>query len=203
VTRLRTTSIYAIALALTACSTTATHVSTSPPNARVVVRAVGSSEKKDVGETPITLSSEQLRTVHKDHGPIVVELSKPGYQTQSVLVTEYSGLDLDIHQDLVPITGVGDSSVVNDAIDRLFEAQRLAKLNRLEEAVAVLNDVEKLSPELSATYELRAGIRYLQKKYSEALEDYTRALQLNPKNAEARRMQEALQALLKTAKAGG
>ncbi|MES2964469.1 MAG: tetratricopeptide repeat protein [Bdellovibrionota bacterium] len=186
------------AIALSACSTTATHVS-----AKVSVRAVGSTEKKEVGQTPLSITSDQLSGGRKDHGPVFVELTKSGYQPQTIMVTEYANIELDIHQDLVPITGMGDSRTINDAVNRLFEAQRLAKLNRLDEAITTLDAAEQLVPQLSATYEIRGGIRYLQKKYAESLDDYSKALQLDPKNSEAQRMQETLQNLLNKSRGGG
>jgi hypothetical protein len=197
------TFMIAVASIVSSCSTTSTHVSTSPPSAKVNVRAVGSTEKKEVGETPVAIASDVLSSGRKDHGPVWVEISKPGYLTQTILVTEYSNIDLTLHHDLVPISGVGDAKTINDAVNRLFEAQRLAKLNRLDEAVATLKTAEELVPQLSATYEIRGGIRYLQKKYAESLDDYSKALQLDPKNPEAQRMQETLQNLLNKNRGGG
>ena len=81
-------------------------------------------------------------------------------------------------------------------MDRIFEAQRLVRASRLDDALKLIEAVQKDAPELSAVYEIEGGIYYLQKKPQESLDSYQTSIRFNPKNMEAIRMRNYLSSKL-------
>ena len=202
---LRDFTVMSFLITMTACSTSTVNISTSPQKAKVFARAIGKGELKEIGETPLTLDAHQISKMQTHSGPVSIELQKTGYQTERILITEFSHLDLTIHEDLHPASGLEDPHILNDTIDHLFEAQRLAKQKRFEDSLKELAMVSSTSPQISAVYEMRGGIFFIQKKYVEALDDYNHLVILNSKNTEARAMVDRLKSLLepKTESANG
>ena len=84
----------------------------------------------------------------------------------------------------------------NHAVDDLFEAQRLVRVQRQEEALVVLRNLRNQTPDLSAIYEIEGGIYFLQKKYTDALDSYRLALKYNSKGIDALKMQIVLENLI-------
>jgi tetratricopeptide (TPR) repeat protein len=82
---------------------------------------------------------------------------------------------------------------LNDAIDLMFEGQRLARAGRFTEALQRLKQVQSQHPQLAAPYELEGGIYYVRKKYKEAIDAYTSATRIHPRNPEATRMRDLLE----------
>ena len=64
---------------------------------------------------------------------------------------------------------------------------------RFDDAIQQLKQVEAKRPQLAAAYELEGGIYYVQKKFKEALDAYTIATRINPKNPQSVRMRDLLE----------
>ena len=192
----------ASALMLGACATTTVNFRSSPQKARVTVKPLGTGASKDLGETPLVISASEIDKEFKGSGPIQVEFVKEGYKPLKMLVTELSALDLTLDVELQPASGLEDPASMNAQIERLFEAQRLAKIQRFPEALKLLEDVKKTAPQLSASYEIEAGVYFLQNKKTEALDSYRAAAQLNPKSNEAIRMRDMIEAELMRSSGG-
>lgn len=175
------------------CASTRVGLFTNPPGAKVFGKPLGSGRFELLGETPITVSADQIEKNYKGSGPVLVEFRKEGFQTNTVLVTELSSQDLNINAELVALGGLEDLERVNYLIDSLFECQRLVKVQRYEEALTRLKELEKAAPQVSTIYELQGGIYYLQQKYRDALDAYRLAVRYYPKNVEALRMRNMLE----------
>ncbi len=83
-----------------------------------------------------------------------------------MLVTELSSIDLTLNVELQPASGMEDPASLNTTIEKLFEAQRFVKVQRFDEALKTIEEIKKLTPQMSSAYELEGGIFYLQGKRS-------------------------------------
>ncbi|MCB0366696.1 MAG: hypothetical protein H6624_00755 [Bdellovibrionaceae bacterium] len=199
--------LWAIALISTglwSCSTVTMTVNSVPEKAKVFVRPVGAGEAVEVGVTPVVLTQEQLKTADADSGPVIVEVRKDDFKTESVLVTEAAAVDmkLDFALQLVdseqgqakgPGNTLADAQSLNIAIDRLFEVRKFISLESYGEALNHLRYIEEKWPYLSSAYELKGGILFLQKKYRDALAAYALSLKYNPKSVPSAQMRDTLE----------
>ncbi|MEQ1875402.1 MAG: hypothetical protein ABL958_02070 [Bdellovibrionia bacterium] len=183
------------------CSSVTLTVNSTPGKAKVFVRPLGAGESLAVGTTPVVLTRQQLLTAGAQSGPVVVEVQQDEFITERVLVTESAAVDMKLDFALRleselgggQKTGVEDIQSLNQAIDRLFEVRRFISLESYGEALKHLSYIEENWPQLAATYEMKAGIFFLQKKYRDALAAYAMALKYNPKNVQAAQMRESLE----------
>lgn len=167
---------------------------------------------------------ESLATVMQGpvSGAIYIEIEKENYQPATILVTDTGSSTLEVSQELKPISkgsisaqnnrdkdakeGAGsegstvstalNSVDLNKGLEDLFEAQRLARVGRLEDALKLLDDVGKGYPRLAAVHEMKGGIFYLQKDYKRALDEYKKTVSLNLDNVTAQQMIKRLESQL-------
>lgn len=178
---------------LSGCASTRVSLFTNPPGAKVYAKPLGSGRLQMMGETPVTVTGEQIEKEYGGSGPVLLEFRKEGFQTTTALVTELSSQDLNINMEMVPQGGLDDLQRLNGLIETLFECQRLVQVKRYDEALSRLKEVEKQAPQISTIYELQGGIYYLQRKFPDALDAYRLAVRYNPRNAEALRMRDMLE----------
>lgn len=81
-----------------------------------------------------------------------------------------------------------NSLIMNGAIDRLFEVQRLVRVGRTDDALENLKKLKESFPTMSAVYEMEGGIYYLRHKLPEALDDYRMASRFSSNNADSLKM---------------
>lgn len=185
------------------CSTSSLTVNSVPEKAKVFIRPVGGGELVSMGETPLVLSSDQMKASGAESGPIIVEIQKTDFKKQRVLVTESDSVDMKIDFALEledgdtglkgPGNTLADAQSLNMAVDRLFEVRKFIKLESYGEALKHLRYIENKWPFLAATYEMKGGILFLQKKYRDALSAYAISLKYNPKSVPAAEMTKTLE----------
>lgn len=177
-------------------------VNSVPEKAKVLVRPVGGGELTEVGVTPAVVGADKLKAAGANSGPVILEIHKDEFIVERVLITETSAADmkldfalrlLDDEKGHGPGKGLEDAQSLNQAIDRLFEVRKFISLESYSQALGHLKLIEERWPYLSATYEMKAGILFLQKKYRDALAAYALALKYNPTNVSAAQMQESLE----------
>lgn len=190
------------ALNLLGCSTMTLTVNSVPEKAKVFVRPVGGGELTEVGLTPAVVSSDKLKSAGGGSGPIIVEVHKEEFVVEKVLVTETSAADMKLDFALRladedagkgPGKGMEDTQSLNQAIDRLFEVRKFITLESYSQALGHLKSIEEKWPYLSAAYEMKGGILFLQKKYRDALAAYALALKYNPTSVSSAQMQDNLE----------
>ncbi len=189
-------------LNLVACSTASLTVNSVPEKAKILVRPVGGGELTELGLTPAVVSAEKLKAAGAESGPIIVEVHKKDFITERIILTEASVTDikldfamklLDSSQGEGPGKGLKDAQSFNQAVDRLFEVRKFIALESYSQALRHLETVERKWPFLSATYELKAGIFFLQKKYRDALAAYSIAQKYNPNSIPVAQMKKDLE----------
>jgi tetratricopeptide (TPR) repeat protein len=200
----RTIRVAFAAVALTglsACATGSITFQSTPPGAEILVKPVGAEDYRSIGETPLTLKSDELRARSGATGPIFVEYRKDLHRPARALVTDATGADLQISLELAQASGGEEIERINSVVEAMFECQSLARSGRHEEALAKLRALEATAPRLAAVYELQGEIYYLQKKYTEALGAYNLAVRFNPKSLESLHMRDFIEQTLRGARA--
>jgi len=183
----------AFMIGLGSCASTSVNFRSSPQKASVSVKPLGSGAQRQLGETPLTLNASEIEKDFNGSGPLTVEFSKEGYKPVKILITELSSLDLTLDVEMQPASGLEDPASLNATIEKLFEAQRLVKVQRFDEALKIIEEIKKLAPQLSSSYELEGGVNFLQGKKSLALDAFRAAARLNPRSLEAVRMRDLLE----------
>jgi len=167
------------------------------------VAAVGSKDLKQVGTTPISVSSSELSEKAGASGPVSVEYRSVGYVSQRAVITDFSNSDVTLSLELATQADAQEQERANRLIDMLFEAQRLARNGRSDEALSRVKEVQKEAPYVAAAYEIEAGIYLIQKKVNESLDAYRKAAKLNPKSLEIANMRQQIEKMINPGKTGG
>lgn len=172
-------------LLLSGCGTSTLKIDTNPPGADVYVKTVGSTDRRLLGKTPIP------RTLTKDIqkgqlGSLMLDVELENYQSTSVLIAEAGNSESEISLQLKPMAAdkkaENDSAKINKNLDQLFEAQRLARIGRHDDALKILDEISKEFPQWASVPEMRGGIFLLQKNYVKALDEYKKSVALNTDN---------------------
>lgn len=175
------------------CASTRIEIDSFPPQATVRAKPLGSGGEQDLGQTPLKLSSEDLEKTFNGSGPVVLEFVRDGYRSEKILISELGAIDLRIKADLKPLSGLEDPNVINATIEKLFEVQRLVRLNRLDEGLVIVRELKKDAPYIASVFELEGGILYLKREFRASLDAYRIAVKINPRSVEAARMREMLE----------
>ena len=177
------------------CGSSSIKIDSNPAGADVFVRPVGGGERRTVGKTPIPRT--EMKEFQKGApGSMMVELEKEGFLQASILVTESGNTDIEISMQLKPAVdkaATADATNLNKNMDALFEAQRLARAGRLDDSLKALDEVGKANPQWSSVPEMKGAVYFLQKDYNKALDEYRRAVMLNPENPNNNQMVKQLE----------
>ncbi len=160
----------------------------NPSQANVYAHSLGQGKKVFLGQTPVSISSKKLNADPNLSSPLMVQFSKDGFESKSMLITEPNISNLLLSVELNPSFANADQATLSWIVESSFEVQRLVKVQRYDEALSLLNDMNKVAPYISSTQELYGGIYYLKGQTQAAYDAYSKALKLNPKSAEAARM---------------
>ena len=178
------------------CAGATSTMESSPTGAQVYAMSLGGGTPKLIGDTPLVMTGSDLKVAQEGVGPVVLEYRKEGYIPSRMVVTDVSSMELTLAMELQPSTGLEQPDKLNALFDAVFEGQRLARAGRYPDAIEKLKASQKEAPMLSASFELEGAVLYLQKKFKESLDAYTVATKLNPRNGEAIRMRNRLEAQL-------
>lgn len=188
-------SALTLLLMLSSCASSAiVHLDSSPPQAKISVKPLGTGAFKEFGETPLSLPSSQIEEGLNGSGPVTVTFSKHGYREKEILLSDISQLNQSVKVNLEPLSSLEDPSLVNAQIEAIFEVQRLIRVKKFEEALKVIAKLKTEAPHLSAPYEMEGGIYFVKGQLAESLDSYRNAVRLNPKSVEAIRMRDMIAA---------
>lgn len=175
------------------CASTLT-VRSEPAGADVSIREMGSTEEQVIGQTPLIISSRELKLSEKTK-PFVVRVHQSQFNDKTALISRLDGQDIDLFLTLDSGGSAQNAAQMNSFIDDLFRAQSMAKTKDTDGAMKLLNKLIDSHPRVAAAYELRGSLYILKNDLPSALRDYNVAVQLNPNSLEAARVQKQLQDL--------
>lgn len=174
-------------------------INSLPSNAEVFVKSTKSDQFKKIGETPFTISFQDLVQSYTKESVFFVEIRKADHTPYRVLMADLQSSDVNLDVKLEMIDEYANLTKIDEIVQSLFDAQRLIRASSYGEALKILDAGITKFPKVSSFYELKAGVFYVQKNYKDALEFYREAFKHNPKNYDAYRMKDYLEKKLLTA----
>ena len=183
-------------LILNSCATSEIKVNSTPSEAKV--HLVGpDGQKEALGVTPLVKSKKTFNS----QGPYTLEIQKEGYETRSLFVPEsYYQNQISVHAHLSkPTQGatiVNNSSMDgNRIVKEVSVIHGLIQRKEFGEAQSKLVNLTTDYPGYNALWSLLGNVYFLQRKWDQAQDAYTRAAELDPNAADVRSMLERIRGL--------
>ena len=191
---------------LAGCASSKFTVKTDPDGAKVFYENTDTKEHRFLGQTPLEMKYKDINSGSSPFFALVV--TKEGFEERRILVPDVlpfrSGADvkLDISLKKGPFEGPQniDAAVWNDAIELLFDAQKLAMGKNYEPAVTKVNTAIKKTGGFHKAYTLLGSIYFLMKDYRKSLKSWETAAKLNSRDSEASRMIQLLKGRIQMGK---
>ena len=186
---------------LASCSTPSViSIKSDPEGAEVYVKNMDSKSQEKIGNTPLLIKGDELEKKKLKEGPLVVILTKQGFDEKKILLSETTAVDIEVSMKLTPTDRLANAKQVDDLSGQLFEVQRYIRLKEFQEALKLVDKLKKDYPEISVPNELEGSIHYLTKDYKKSHDAFSLAYVKNPENTFALKMKRALEQKLKKAK---
>lgn len=192
-------ALCAVGLFLAAgCSSSKFIVKSDPEGAKVYYENTESRERKLLGQTPLELGYKDVNANSSAFFSIVVV--KEGFEERRLVIPDTlpfrggSDMKVDLNLRKSPCEGPQniDAAVWSDAIELLFDAQKLAMAKNYEPAIVKVNSAIKKTGGFHKAYTLLGSIYFLMKDYRKSLKSWETAAKLNTRDQEAARMIELL-----------
>lgn len=178
---------------ITSCGSIYTmKVTSTPDQATVYARNVGSNKRVEIGKTPFNSTVTDLRAKNFQDGPMIFEVEKEGHQNAQIFVSE-STANIDISVELKKLDTLAETKKFDKVGSELFEVHRLIRNKKYVEAHKMLDEIKKLFPSLSIVHELEGSVFYLEKKFNQSLDSFRTAYRFNGENLFALKMKRFLE----------
>jgi hypothetical protein len=164
------------------------NIKSVPNEAKVFARPLGSTERVELGTTPLEMKSTEIQKKLNSDGLIIIELEREQYFKEEFYLSDYSNRNIDISYNLRQSPKIAQAQNVDIIISKLFACQKFVKVKRFKDCQTILTSLKKKFPEVSTIYEFEGSIFYITKDKRKALQSFITALKFNPDNSEARRM---------------
>lgn len=171
-------------------------ISTYPEAGEVYVKALNDSDFKKVGESPLTISFDEIIKNFTNSDVFFVEIRKPDYKPFRIIVSEFGSADMEISTRLEAKNDYEMTSSIEEVASEILESQRLVRASKYDDSLEKLQALEKKYPKVSLISEMQGNIYYIKKDFKKALDAYTTAFIHNPKNLDAYRMKLYLEKTL-------
>lgn len=181
------------------CTSSMIRIESVPDKAEVTVSILGGNKRQVLGTTP--LNQTEIPAEFKGM-PVSLEISRQGFLTETIIVPDLSGINIDLRKTLTSIEAASAQDKIaaiektNRAVDLLFDAVNKAQMNNKDGALRTLAEVKSKQPDLSATYEIEGNIYMMGGDYKSALASYTEALKYNPDQINLLQMKARLEKML-------
>jgi tetratricopeptide (TPR) repeat protein len=181
-------------LALASCLSLATFiggcatitVDSVPSDAEVGVLLADEAAMRVIGRTPFKTDASELEALTND-AAVTLVVRRPGFQTQQFQVTSGMFSNTRLTPRLVPDLPRNFEGV-NRIVALVLKGQRYLIERRYAEAVKTAEDIKRLNENVASAYEIEGSAHLLSNRYREAREAWTRVLEIEPDNAEAKSM---------------
>lgn len=175
----------ALCLLVTNCAGSLKVIS-NPTDAQILLYKPGKEEPQPLGKTPFEASTGDLADAVND-GTIVIVVQKDGHFPKSFVIPNLMGGDLSIEANLSP-SSTANYQQVNEIVAKLFQAERLLKEKRFDEALKTADEIKKINENVAAAYHIAASVYFLQNALEKSRFEWIRALELDPSSADAQKM---------------
>ena len=193
-------SLPTIVLLQSCSSVTAIKISSSPAEANVSV-VDNSGSEVTIGKTP--LSATEMDVFKSNGRYSQIKVKKEGYLEQEVVLLKSTfGSDITLNVQLKKdenVQNVGEQTAIQEKVaSSIARANALIQSKQYNDAENVMLNFIEQFPSVSIGYDYLGNLNYLQNKYTRALKYYTKAVSLNPQNAERKVIVDKLQNLVKS-----
>ena len=157
-----------------------------PPGAKIY--HLKGEKKNEIGITPFEISDEELRKkIDISSGSIAFldfSFEKDGFENQHVLVPGQKMGTLSTEVYIKLEEAQAEKNLAKKMVKYLFNAQTFAKNGDFIRAHEEIDQLLKMDESFSRAISMKGAIYYLEKKYSESLSWYERALKVDSQAAE-------------------
>lgn len=184
-----------VSLLLINCSSAEIRINSTPTEAKVTLVS-RDGQKEDLGLTPINKTRKSLNT----RGPFLIEIQKEGFETKNIFVPDsFYQSQVTLQTQLSkPQNAAAVSNVAFDGNKIVREVSMIHNLIQRKEFTEAQSKLVNLTtdfPGYSALWSLLGNVYFLQRKWDQAFDAYTRASDLDPNAADVRSMLERLKSL--------
>jgi tetratricopeptide (TPR) repeat protein len=172
------------------CASPTMDVTSSPAGAKI--EAVRDSEApRAIGNTPLTLTKDSHPEAFQPGTEL--RISKEGYDPEAVLIPASSlptqtRLNVTLTEHKLPGSCVNATETIEEVAKGVANVGRMITKKNYVESERLLQDLLSKHPDVATLYVLRGNVAYLEKDISGALENYKKAHDLSPDDAEINRM---------------
>ncbi|MBF0360078.1 MAG: tetratricopeptide repeat protein [Oligoflexia bacterium] len=164
-------------------------IKSNPSDADVFVRASNKTNETRIGKTPLEMSLEDIvRNYAEDANVFVIDIRKQGFEKYRAVITKAGKVDIELEVTLDLILTNELMHSFDIFIWKIFDIQRLIRLQQYDTAIVKLNEELEKFPHISSISEFLGSTYYLKQDYSKALEYYRKAFAENPQNIDAYKM---------------
>lgn len=174
----------AFTIGLSSCGTVG--IKSTPSDAEVSVMQPGRSDAKPLGKTPYEGKLSDLGSA-ANNGPIVVQIKKPGYMTQSLFIPNASGSRIEFDTNLKPVNP-GSFSDMNKIIKLVLQAEREIMTKQLDDALKTASSIKAMNDNIAMAWDIEGAVHFLKGDLSKAKVAWLRSLELDPENPETTKM---------------
>lgn len=160
-------------------------IDTSPEGAEIFVKKNPDDEPVKIGNSPYSGKVEDVRQKFNLGQTFFLELRKEGHEPYHILLAPISKSKIELSFKLKISRDIELTKKFDSIANQLFEAQRLTRDKNFENALKILDEIEKEEKYLSITNEMKGGIYYLKKDFNTALSYYRKAFSINAENKDA------------------
>ncbi|MCB0421638.1 MAG: hypothetical protein KDD61_11620 [Bdellovibrionales bacterium] len=185
-----------ISISVFGCANGYTNLRSNPEGATIYV-VKGNKQKTKVGMTPLNVPTKFLNPTGESQ--LEIRLEKEGYKPESyyvphMLFSEYVDLSVQLQKEE---TLSCEQQVQNlEKVTRnVAQVMFLIQQKKFEKAESLLENLISENPDISTLHDLLGNVYYLNQKLSQALDSYTRSLELNQNSIETQRMVNKLKSL--------
>lgn len=171
-------------------------IESNPEGAEVFVKRSPSDEPTRIGVTPLNMPVSQLRSQFGLSAIFDLTITAEGYQPHHIVIAAPGDNKIELAVRLKIDRDVELTKKFDRIAANLFEAQRLTRDGSYDQALQLLEDVDREESFLSITNEMRGGIHYLRQDFQRALAAYRRAFAINSENRDAYSMKLYLERAL-------
>ncbi len=199
ITRKKILLLMAVSLgcsALTSCGTVA--IRSSPADAEISLMQPGRADPKPLGKTPFEGKLGDLGSA-ANSGPIILQIKKPGYITQSLYVPNASGSRIEFDTNLKPVNP-GSFADMNKIVKLVLQAEREIMMKQVDEALKTASNIKAINDNIAMAWEIEGAAYFVKGDLAKAKVAWLRSLEIDPENPETTKMLSTIDEKLGTKK---
>jgi tetratricopeptide (TPR) repeat protein len=177
--------IFSMIFFATGCSHQRISIKTRPENADVYLRANDRSPLIKIGQTPLQVSEAELRSKYgidsRNNSFCEFVVEKENYASQNIFVP-FSSFGQSNAEIIISLKKFSEANLktADKLIQFLLNSQKFAQEGDFDRALKEVDKTIEINANFKWALAMRGAIYYLKKDYSESLNWYQKALEIDP-----------------------